>query len=452
MALTSHDPKNTEPILSENISMAFGEAEYLEDCQVHSISAHDTIDADTVDPETPPDGGWQAWKVVLGAFVAFMCSFGWLQCIGIFQDYYQNDILRGMSPSTIAWIPSVQSFVMYMMGIVTGPVYDNYGARWPMLAGSFLTVLGMMLTSISTKYYQIFLSQSICWGAGLALVFFPTASVLGSWFKRRYSLVMAVAVCGSSVGGVIFPIMMDRIVQPLGFPWAVRIAGFLNLVLLVIVNMMVKSRILPRPQPLRIVDFFKPFAKLRFCLTVFGACLVYFSIFLPYNYVIVQAKEAGMSAGFVQYLVPIMNAASIPGRVIPGYYAIHYGGYNVFILISTIAGVLCLAMWLPARSDVTIAAFAGLYGAFGGGIFTMVSSLVIYDCPVRDMGTRFGTFFLSTSFLILAGNPVGGAIVSLEHGGYTGLKIFTGVTMLAGVFSIVVARLMITGFKIMVKV
>ncbi|KAH0839212.1 hypothetical protein FOPE_05639 [Fonsecaea pedrosoi] len=97
MALTSHDPKNTEPILSENISMAFGEAEYLEDCQVHSISADDTIDADTVDPETPPDGGWQAWKVVLGAFVAFMCSFGWLQCQSQSQILPSHTILSELA-------------------------------------------------------------------------------------------------------------------------------------------------------------------------------------------------------------------------------------------------------------------------------------------------------------------------------------------------------------------
>jgi MFS family permease len=125
----------------------------------------------------------------------------------------------------------------------------------------------------------------------------------------RYPLIVSITVCGSSVGGVIFPIMMDRIVHSLGFGWALRIAGFLNLALLGLVCATVKSRIPPQPQPPRLAEFLKPFTHLSFSLSVVGACLIYLSVFLPYNYVIVQAQEAGMSTNLIQYLVPIMNAA-----------------------------------------------------------------------------------------------------------------------------------------------
>ncbi|OQV06064.1 hypothetical protein CLAIMM_10700 isoform 6 [Cladophialophora immunda] len=301
-------------------------------------------------------------------------------------------VYHGKSPHAPAKEEEGTQPLMCSQGGVSGKLYDNYGPRWPLLVGSFLTVFGMMMTSVSKEYYQIFLSQSICWAVGLSLVFFTTAGVLGTWFKLRYPLVIAIAVCGSSLGGVIFPIMMDRITQSLGFPWAIRIAAFLSVVLLAIVNLTVKARTPPRPQPLRISEFAKPFAKPSFSLTVFGTCLIYFSILLPYNYVVVQARQAGMSSNLVQYLVPIMNATSVPGRLIPGYIAIRYGGYNIFIIISIISGVLCLALWLPANSNATIVTFAALYGAFGGGIFTMVSSLVIYDCPILSWGSAMGPF------------------------------------------------------------
>lgn len=132
--------------------------------------------------------------------------------------------------------------------------------------------------------------------------------VLGTWFKVRFPLMIGVTVCGSSIGGVVFPIMMDRIVQSLGFPWAIRIAAFLNMGLLIIVNFTVKARIQPKPQPVRLREFIQPFTSLSFSLSVAGACLVYLAIFLPYNYVIVQAREAGVPAEIVSYLVPIMNA------------------------------------------------------------------------------------------------------------------------------------------------
>jgi hypothetical protein len=67
--------------------------------------------------DAPPDGGLQAWLVVLGAWCTAFCSFGWVNSIGVFQEYYQNDLLKDYSSSTIAWIPSLQIF--FLMGSVS---------------------------------------------------------------------------------------------------------------------------------------------------------------------------------------------------------------------------------------------------------------------------------------------------------------------------------------------
>src|SRR5437762_8174565 len=56
-----------------------------------------------------PDGGAKAWFTVAGASACLFVSFGWINCIGIFQDYYQTHQLKQYSPSNIAWIPSLQS-------------------------------------------------------------------------------------------------------------------------------------------------------------------------------------------------------------------------------------------------------------------------------------------------------------------------------------------------------
>lgn len=80
----------------------------------------------------PPDGGLEAWAVVAGGFCAVFASFGWINCefdlvrvrsrvgtltivlgIGIFQDYYEHNQLKAYSSSTVAWIPSVESFMMF---------------------------------------------------------------------------------------------------------------------------------------------------------------------------------------------------------------------------------------------------------------------------------------------------------------------------------------------------
>lgn len=72
-----------------------------------------------------PDGGTWAWLCVLGAWCTSFCSFGWLNSIGAFQEYYQTGPLRDYSPSTISWIPSLQIFFMMAMVITTCPFSVN---------------------------------------------------------------------------------------------------------------------------------------------------------------------------------------------------------------------------------------------------------------------------------------------------------------------------------------
>ncbi|TVY90535.1 Fujikurins efflux protein [Lachnellula willkommii] len=111
-------------------------------------------------PDDFPDGGFQAWLVVVGGFCAVFCGFGWINCIGVFQNYYERNQLQHYSSSTIAWIPSTQSFMLFFPGFLAGKMTDELGPRIPVLLGSFLHVFGIMMTSISKEYYQIFLAQS----------------------------------------------------------------------------------------------------------------------------------------------------------------------------------------------------------------------------------------------------------------------------------------------------
>ena len=63
-------------------------------------------------PTDFPDGGLQAWLVVFGGWCALFCTFGLINCIGVFEQYYVAVPLRHYDSSTVSWILSVQTFVM----------------------------------------------------------------------------------------------------------------------------------------------------------------------------------------------------------------------------------------------------------------------------------------------------------------------------------------------------
>lgn len=88
-----------------------------------------------------------------------------------------------------------------------------------------------------------------------------------------------------------------------------RIIAFTILALLIVANLIVKSRIAPRPSPFRISDFTRPMLELRFCLTVAANFFFFFGVFLPQNFLVVEARNRGMSSRLSEYLISILNAA-----------------------------------------------------------------------------------------------------------------------------------------------
>ena len=170
-------------------------------------------------------------------------------------------------------------------------------------------VFGLMMASLSTKYYQFILSQGICSPIGASIIFYAALSSTSTWFNRRRALAIGIVASGSSLGGVIFPIMVERLVNEVGFGWTMRISAFLVLGMLVVANLTVRSRIPPQKKPLILMEFITPFGEAAYSLVALASFLFFFGLFLPFTYVILQGQSIGMSVTLAGYLIPILNAA-----------------------------------------------------------------------------------------------------------------------------------------------
>lgn len=113
-----------------------------EELQRHSTSATDN--------ETYPEGGLRAWLVVLGCWLALVASLGLMNTLATFQSYLISHQLAQYGEGTVGWIFSIYTFVVFFLGLYIGPIFDKYGPRWIVMAGTVGIVAGMMLMSIST--------------------------------------------------------------------------------------------------------------------------------------------------------------------------------------------------------------------------------------------------------------------------------------------------------------
>lgn len=117
------------------------------------------------------------------------------------------------------------------------------------MIGTFTYVFGLMMVSLASDYYQFFLAQSVVASVGSSAVFNACMSSLVTWFFKRRAAAFGIMVAGSSLGGVVLPIMMTRLIDQLGFPWMIRTMAFMFLALLLTACVTVKSRLPPRPKP-----------------------------------------------------------------------------------------------------------------------------------------------------------------------------------------------------------
>ena len=106
-----------------------------------------------------PNGGLQAWLQVLGSFVLFHNTWGVTNAFGVFQSFYVNTGYIQSSPSDISIIGAVQAFFLLGFGLLTGPLFDKGYFYHLLAAGSFLTVFGVMMTSLCKEYWQVLLAR-----------------------------------------------------------------------------------------------------------------------------------------------------------------------------------------------------------------------------------------------------------------------------------------------------
>ncbi|KAM0175821.1 hypothetical protein ACHAPC_009478 [Botrytis cinerea] len=212
-----------------------------------SPSLPTAVNQATVDAEVGyPEGGRDAWLVVLGAWCGLTASLGIYNTAGVFEVVISESILPEESSSTLGWIFSIYAFVNWICGVQIGPTFDAMGPRGLLIAGTVCTLIGILVFSVCTEYYQILLSFSILTGVGSSLLLTPSMGCVAHWFMERRGLASGIAFIGGGFGGVLFPLMIQSLLPKVGWGWSIRILGFVLVVLCAINVKFCRSRVPPR--------------------------------------------------------------------------------------------------------------------------------------------------------------------------------------------------------------
>ncbi|KAF9884405.1 hypothetical protein FE257_001805 [Aspergillus nanangensis] len=343
------------------------------------------------------EGTLKAYLALLAGSLGLFISLGWVNCIALFQAQYEDNQLKDHSPSDVSWITSTEFFLMLFLSPVSGYLFDNFGPRVPIFIGGLLQVFGLMMTSLSTKYYQILLSQSIVAGSGTSLLMNPCMTAPMTYFRKRRALAGGLVVAGSSLGGVVFPLMVGNLLPQIGFAWTMRACAFFTLGLWAFVLLMISVNSRAHELPISIRDF-----------------------------------QGNVYINGVQ-----------PDK---------YGRFNVMIVMVLFTSIIDMAVWLPGKSNTAIIVFAILFGVGQGACIGLLPVLSMNLSPSpSEIGFRLGAALAVAGIASLTGPPIAGAIAASSGGLYDNSFIFAGVSGVVSTAFMGLLRGRVVGWSILAK-
>ncbi|KAH9478949.1 Aspyridones efflux protein apdF [Psilocybe cubensis] len=402
---------------------------------------------------TFPEGGLVGWGTALGAFIIQFCGFGYSTSFGVFQDFYVREYLTKESSSSIAWIGSINAFLVISGGLLAGRVYDRgyfYALLW---GGSAIISFSLFMLSLAQKgeYYQIFLSQGLGVGLGVGMIYVPSVAILSHYFKQRRSLVMTVVATGSSLGAVVHPIMLNNLLPKIGFAKATRANAGMISGLLLLACLIMKTRL---PPPATTPDLKKSLVKFSkdkaYIFSTLGFFFFIIGFFYPIFYLQLDSITHHLSPNFAFYSLVVMNGCSCIGRIFAGFSGGLFGIGNLVVFCTACCSILIFFM-IGISEVSSVVLFAVVYGFFSGAYIALMAPMIANLADdVSEIGLRMGISFTvagkyhdnlfaffrnfypsSSGFGGLIGAPIQGALLTSSFIWWRA-SVFSGIVALLG--------------------
>jgi len=298
-------------------------------------------------------------------------------------------------------------------------------------------VAATFLIAECKTYWQFLLCQGFAVGLACGMIFGPMLGVVAHWFKHRRGLALGFVALGSSVGGTIFPIAARKLIPLVGFPWTMRILGFIQLAALGVTNLTLVRRLPPKhtPGPFINLEAFKNAAYSVYCAS---AVVAFLGLYTVLTYIDISATSAGISDDFSFYLVSIANASSGIGRLAGGFFADRFGALNVLAPATLVAAVLTYA-WPFAKTEGDYIVIAVIYGMASGVYVSLLPAPIMAMGQTHDVGLRIGMSMSLLAFGAVAGPPISGAI-NTATGGFKDVGYYAGSVVVLAVVLMWISR------------
>ncbi|KAG8723612.1 hypothetical protein FRC09_002577 [Ceratobasidium sp. 395] len=371
----------------------------------YGISGYETSTERQLPELAPMDRGFGAWSFVASAFVLETLVWGFGYTYGVFQEYFiRVKTFKNASEATIGSI-----------GTIAIAMYSFIG----------------MLFIIAAQQWRHRLPE---------------------WFSVRKSLACAIIFGGAGAGGMVYPIIINYLLETLGFRWTLRIWTGFVLISSSVALIFMKPRLpLLGPPAVPNVGLWTRIKQqhwsflynplfISISITSFIQSLAYFPVSL---YMPVYTSSLGLPPLNGTIVLAVFNLSSVISQMLLGHLC-DIAPYPYVIVASGVgASLSAYLLWGFAHNLGLIFAFVIVFGSLSGG-FTSVWPTACSDIVGPDhqaiMSNVLGMLSVVKGIAAVIGpvvaaslhNPHDSAVRTVYSGyGFRDVTLFVGSMMAA---------------------
>ena len=435
--------------------------------------------------ETKQNNFFYGWVIVAVGMLALVVSNGLsIGGIPVFYKPLREDLVASgavaanQAESMIGLAGSLTFLVAGFFSPVAGYLIDKYSIKILMIVGCVILGASLILHSQAYTPSVVYLSRALM-GIALGLVGVLAGTILVSnWFRRLRGTAIGILLTGTSIGGVLIPLIATPLILNFGWRTAMLVVSLIIwLVLLPAIIFLVKNRpsdigLLPdgdleSPENLETpATLESPASEVQspkfadrtengltlgqalktpiFWVFAFCAALIFYPIFVTTQQFILymQTPRIGMSATAAGYAQAALFAVSVGGKFSFGFLSDKISPTRVMLLC---CGIMFAATFVLFGLTATTAfLFLLPFGLGYGGTFVLLQRLAADYFGLREYGKILGAITVVETIGAAVGGILTGRMADAAGGDYS--QAFYGVIITTGL-----AFLLVIVLNFMVK-
>ena len=380
---------------------------------------------------------YYGWLVVLVVFVTMAIGVNARTAFSLLFPPMLSEF--GWERGVTAGAFSFGFMVSAVLSPTLGKLMDSHGPRVVMELGVASTAAGLLLATLASEPWHVYLTLGVLVGAGsVCLGYTGQGLFLPAWFVQRRGLALSLAFSGVGAGSIVMLPALQTLIEGSGWRAACWTLGIVTLVLLAPLNLLLRRR----PEDLglqpdgdaapgtasaparktNIVDaawaatdwtLARALRTRRFwwlALGYFGGLYAWYAVQVHQTKYLI---EVGFNTTQAAMALGVVSLAGVPGQIGLGWLSDRIGREIVWSIgclgFALTYGALLL---LEGRPSLTLLyAMVLLQGVLGYGMTSVVGAIPAEIFEGRHYGSIFGSVMLAA----IGGGAIGPWVTGLLH-------------------------------------